>query len=289
MIFKRFANSLCKATMMSILMLCVLGTPLAAMASEKLNLGIIGSSPSKTIKQFKPLLHYLSAKGLPTGKVVVTKTVSEMIVKIKNEEVDFIFESPYGVVQMMDATGAVPVLIREKKGLKQYNSVVFVPKDSPIRTLSDLNGKVIAFEEPDSTSSFLLPKSILVGAGLTLSESSQPVPGQVAYYFSKDDDNTVAQVRAGKKADAGGIKKSAVDGNPEFRILTPESAYVPRHVLLVRKGVSFDRLKSLLLDAQNDPAASAALSAIKTPSGFSEFDGDPIAVMNGSVRKALGL
>ncbi len=93
------------------------------------------------------------------------------------------FESPYGALVMMDKTGAVPVLIREKKGVKEYSAVIFVPAASPVQKLADLTGKVVAFEDPSSTSSFVLPVNILKGAGLTVKESRKAVDGAIAYYF----------------------------------------------------------------------------------------------------------
>ncbi len=263
--------------------------PLTVLGGDALNLGMVDSKPSKIIKTFKPLLDYLGTKGITTGKVVVTKTLDQMAQKFQTGGADFMFESPFGSLELMDKAEVIPILIREKKGVKEYNAVIFVPKDSPIKALEDLKGKVVAFEDPASTSSYMLPKNILISAGLKLKESRKPVPGYVAYYFSKDDDNTVVQVKAGKKADAGGIKKNAVGGNPDFRILEPESAMVPRHVVLVRKDFNYEQLKKILLDMKNDPAGAKVLKSIKTPTGFSEFSDDPIKIMNIDVKKALGL
>ncbi len=128
-----------------------------------------------------------------------------------------------------------------------------------------------------------------MNAGLQLVESNSPSSWVLSYYFSKDDNNTIAQVSAGIKADAGGIKKSEVEGNANFRILSPESEYVPRHVVLVRKGVSYEKLKAVLLNMKNDAAAKDALKGMKTPTGFSQFEGNPSEIMNTTVRKALGL
>ena len=256
-------------------------------ASSTCNLGMIDDKPSKIIKRFSPLMDYLKSKGF-SGKVLVAKDKEKMIEMFKNGEVDFMFESPYLSIEIMDAVGAVPIMIREKSGIKEYNSVIFVKKDSPIQKVTDLKGKVIAFEDPGSTSSFVLPKNILTAAGLDLKESKDPVPGSVAYYFSKEDKNTIYHVKAGKTADAGGIKKGEVEKDDSFRILA-ESPYVPRHVVLVRKGYSPEKLKEILLAMKSDTAAKPVLEKIKTSSGFSEFDGDPIEVMNVTVRKALGL
>lgn len=199
------------------------------------------------------------------------------------------FESPYSTLILIDKTGAQPVLIREKSGVKTYNSAIFVKRGSSVRSFSDLVGKVVAFEDPNSTSSYLMPVNLLKDAGFTLQESDVPVSGAISYYFSKDDKNTLAQVRAGKKADAGGIKTSEVKDNPDFRMLSPESAHVPRHVVLIRKAVLSEKLEEVLLKMKNDPGAQNVLKAMKTPTGFSKFDGDPTKVMNTTVRSTLGL
>ncbi|GBC63070.1 metal-binding protein [Desulfonema ishimotonii] len=261
----------------------------AVSAGEPMTLGMIGSRPSRLIQRFTPLVGYLSTRGVAVDKVVIARSLEEMAEKFRSGEADFVFESVYGALKLMDETGAVPVLIREKSGVKMYNSVIFVKKDSPVQALKDLNGKVIAFEDPASTSSFMLPRAILENAGLKLRESRKPVPGFVACYFSKNDDNTIAQVRLGRKVDAGGIKKSEVENKPEFRLLSPESAYVPRHVLVVRKGLPSDELRNVLLGMKDDPDAQDVLKSIRTGTGFSEFDGDPAAFMNTTVREALGL
>ena len=258
-----------------------------ALSAEKLNLGMITDSPSKTIQSFTPFMDYLKEKGIPGGTIQTAKTIEAMTKYLKSGEVDFIFESPFGIIKMMDETGAVPILIREKDGIKEYSSVLIVLKDSPSTKLPDLVGKVVAFEDPTSTTSFVMPKVLLESAGLKLKESQQAVPGEVAYYFSKDDDNSIAQVKT-KKADAAGTKKTKLKNQPDLRVLK-ESQMVPRHVVLVRKGVPSDKLFSVLLGMNKDPKAQDLLKKMETPTGFSEFQGNAANVMNTTVRKALGM
>ena len=40
---------------------------------------------------------------------------------------------------------------------------------------------------------------------------------------------------------------------------------------------------------KDDPAATAALTALKSPTGFCEFSAEAATIMNGQVRDALGL
>ena len=265
--------------------LCVGGTP--AVGVEPLDLGTISDSPSKMIKRFTPLHAYLASKGLPIGRISNAQSISEMIELIKGAKVDYVFESPYGAVQIMEASGAIPVLIQEKDGVREYNSVIFVNRSSPIEDLDDLNGKIVVFQDPGSTSSYILPRNLLLGAGLELVELAERVPGKIAYYFSGQDANVLAHVKLGR-ADAGGTNKGAVAHLPQFRILSPELRYVPRYVLLVREGVDYGDLKEALLNMEADPAASDVLTAVELPTGFSEFEGDPREVMN-EVKAALGL
>ena len=269
----------------ALMVLCTAGTPVPA--QEKLDLGMISDGPSKTIKLFTPLFEYLKAQGLPMGKITSAESVDGMVDLIKQGKVDFVFESPYGAAQLMEATGAYPILIREKDGIREYNSVVFVNKDSDIENFADLAGEVVVFQDPGSTSAYILPRNLLAEAGLELVESERPVPGKLAYYFSGDDENLLAHVKLGK-ADAGGVDRTAVTQLPDFRIVPPESSYVPRHVVLVRDGLDSGALKDALLKMAADPEASEVLEAIETPTGFSEFEGDPSKIMN-DLKAALGL
>lgn len=258
-----------------------------ALAAEELNLGTIGESPTKTIRRFTPLKDYLAKKGLPIGKIVGTETVEEMIGLLKEGKVDFVFESPYGALQMMEVAGAQPVLIREKDGVRSYNSVIFVDARSPVRGFDDLVGKVIAFQDPGSTSAYMLPKTLLQQRGYALAESAQPVPGKIAYYFAGTDANLIAHVQLGRAA-AGGTDPVVVATLPRFRILQPQSPSVPRNVMVIRPGLDHAALKAALLGMAHDPDAAGVLNAIETPTGFSAFEGDPGRSME-EVKVSLGL
>lgn len=270
------------------ILLCGLSMTSSVATAKPLNLGMIHDSPSKMFKRFGPFMQYLQANGVETGKIITAKSVEEMAEHFKAGRVDLLFESPFGAIELMQKAGVKPLLIREKSGKRSYNSVIFVRAESDVESFKDLTGKVVAFEDPNSTSSFQLPRTLLTDAGLELVKSRKPVPGKVAYYFSNDDVNTLAQVKSGRVAQAGGIKASALDGKSEFRALEPGSAHVPRHVTLIGPNVDANALKELLLGMRTHTQAKAALKAMKTPTGFSEFDGDPVAELS-TVAKALGI
>ncbi len=273
----------------TICILALLVGPLLAHAEQAWNLGMIGNQPSILVERFMPLMAYMNQGGLHAGKIIAAKSLDEMIDLFEEGKVDFMFESAFGALKIIDATGAIPILIREKKGVREYRSAIFVSSDSQIKSIPDLNGKLIAFEDPTSTSSFVLPSELIRAAGLSLVESNFPTPGKISYYFTGNDYNTILQVRKGKKANAGGIKLSRIEGKTRFRVLTPHSVAVPRHVVLVRKGRDPLILEKILLKLSDDPSAKSILKRAKTATGFSRFNGDPAKIMNTTIRTALGL
>jgi phosphonate transport system substrate-binding protein len=255
---------------------------------EQIRFAMVDSSPSTMVERFSPFMTYLSDHNYDTTRIKVFKTLNEMTAALQTGQVNLTFESPAGALQFMNQASATPVLIRAKKGTVNYRSVIFVKNDSNISSFSELAGKVIAFEDPSSSSSYLMPFALLKESGLELIESKTSVEGKLAYYFSGDDKNTIAQVTRGRNADAGGIKENEVTSNDRLRILSPVSDFVPRHVVLVGKELDTKTLKHILLSMRNDPAAQDILLKMNNPTGFFEFEGDPNDLMLGRIKHTLG-
>jgi len=110
--------------------------------------------------------------------------------------------------------------------------------------VSDLKGKMIAFEDPHSTSGYLLPKAALLQAGLQLTEYSDPtasVPAdRVGYVFTRADDNTVFwvlrdRVTAGATSNLD-LTEHAKDRESELRVID-RTAPVPRQMVAHRPSM----------------------------------------------------
>jgi phosphonate transport system substrate-binding protein len=152
--------------------------------------------------------HYVGKRlvsfGVTSGKVVVAKDVQAMVEKIRQGEVDVVLQSAFPTIELREKTGLIPKLLVWRKGSSEYSSVFFVRQDSAIQNLSDLKGKTIVFEDPQSTSAYLLPKAELKGNGLVV----LPAEGQtgnaeaVRYVFAREEKNQTFFVLK-KRADAG--------------------------------------------------------------------------------------
>lgn len=66
--------------------------------------------------------------------------------------------SSYAAVYLQDPEAVEPVLVKiNLDGSYGYHSIGFARKDSGIKTLADLKGKVFGFGDPNSTSGYLIP------------------------------------------------------------------------------------------------------------------------------------
>jgi phosphonate transport system substrate-binding protein len=138
-----------------------------------IRIGTVDVDAVKQIMKFQPTADYIAAKisnetTQYKGEVIIPSTVNDMIKLLKEQRIDLYFESPFTIALVDKESGAVPFLLRWKEGVSQYHSIFIVKNNSSIKTLNDFAGKTIAFEAPESTSGYLLPKAYLVQKGFKL-------------------------------------------------------------------------------------------------------------------------
>ena len=180
--------------------------------SQIISLGDIDpDEPPKKIAKFQPLADYLAANladlGIQKGQVVIARDIDEMGRFLSEGTVDVYFDSAFPILATQDLSGSKIILRRWKGGIVEYWSRFIAKKDGGIASVEDFMGRVIAFEEPRSTSGFLLPAGTLMQRGFTLTEVSEPGAqvsvDEIGYYFSGDEENTVELVLRGDVAGGG--------------------------------------------------------------------------------------
>src|SRR5215471_3220923 len=123
---------------------------------KTLSLGIVFKGPREPIEvHFQDFVDYVARKlyGMPEmkGKVVVAPTALQLVKPILEKQVDFYLESPYPTY-LINKQGVATLLVRRwKGGMADYRSLLFTNKSGATR-VEDLRGKIIAFEDPGSTS-----------------------------------------------------------------------------------------------------------------------------------------
>jgi len=226
--------------------------------AETLTLGSVNDNIRKHIERFTPLAQYLEREladdGVTDVEISVLPNSQAMAEALRQGDVDLYFDSPLVATRVAQMAEAVPFLRRWKNGEATYHSVIVVPADSDMQTIDDLRGSVIGFQEPDSTSGYLLPLAMLLDADLPLQhlhqDQEQPTEDTVGYLFTGDDRNTALGLVRGT-LDAGATDNQGFESlqtaQPDrFRALA-RSIEVPRQVV-IRSGALDETLASVIAD-----------------------------------------
>ena len=249
------------------------GSPAAGQTPQKpttatLTLGIVAETHQKEIEEhFREFVRYLARKISPATaleeKVVVTSTLPELAKLLNQGTVDFYMESPYPTYVVNNVHGAGMLLLRRwKSGMADYRSLIFTHRNSGIQRLDELRGKMIAFEDPESSSGYFLPKLFLQRNGLRLAEKAalDATVGatEVGFVFAHSQENLVDLVLTQKVA-AGAFSNddhAALDEKTRNDILVlAQTELLPRHLLSVRKDMPLGlvgRLEKTLLAMHED-------------------------------------
>jgi phosphonate transport system substrate-binding protein len=257
----------------------------AAPARDTLVIGSVSRSIKEEIETFRPLAEYLATRlgeaGIRHVKVAVVTNSREMSRRLASGQVDVYIDSPFIIAQMSREAGARPFLRRWKKGAAEYHTLFVARKDSGIRSFDDLLGKVIAFDDPQSSSGHLLPRAMLLERGYRLVEVTDPaapVPADaIGYVFSMDDVNTMFWVDHGKVA--AGVT------SPEFLQLYEKkrkgtvvafarSIDIPRQVVAHRAGLSpavVAELERAMMAMETTKEGQRALKEFQKTTRFDRF------------------
>lgn len=254
-------------------------------SQESIVLADIASNPSKKIKQFQPLADYLAANlsesDARLGKVKIAPDLKTIAQWLQSGEVDIYFDSPYPAMMVSEQSGAQPILRRWKDGTAEYSGIFFALKEQDITSADDLKGKMIAFDEPVSTSGYFLPIVYLLEQGLNPVEKSSPTApvaaDEVGYVFSNDEENVIQWVVSGKVA-AGVVKQPSFMEMPESSrskmTVIGETEKVARHIVMVRSDMEPEqvkKIKTLLVEMDKTPQGKTVLKQFEETSQFDEF------------------
>ena len=267
-----------------------LGLPAHASEDEHiLVLGRISDDPAAHFNQLKPLLDYVVPRmrdvGITEGRILMARDAQQMTSYLRRGRVDWVTETAGTGMQLQQRAGARPLLLTERGGVSRYHGVFFVRRDSGLERLSDLEGRTIAFQNTTSTSAYFAPATALLDAGqrleILLSPMDRPSADAVGYVFARSELNIAAWVHK-RLVDAGVVSNLDWDDvrrmppafRRDFRVIH-ETQDFPRALEMVRGDLDPKigaRLREVLLEAAQDPAASEALSVFFRTTRFLPVD-----------------
>ena len=272
----------------------VAAQPRESVEAKTLTLGLVSETHQKEIQEhFRDFVRYVARKLSPgrdiEAKVVTAATAFDLAQLLEQRKVDFYMESAYPTYQINSVHGAGTVLLRRWKGGRaEYYSVIFTKRNSGIKSLEDLKGKTIVFEDPGSTSGYLMPKLFLQRNGLKLVEKVRFDPNSAAadvgYTFARSQDRLVEAVLT-QQAAAGAFSNddlAALDDKKKSELTQlAQTDRLPRHLVSVRNDLApplVAGIEKILLSMDDDAEGRKILQRTDGTSRFDVLPGGEAAM-----------
>ena len=228
---------------------------------------LIGLIPEQNIfrqmERYHPLADYLSKRVGMKIRLTVLPRYGNIIDNFASTGMDGAFFGSFTYVLAHEKLG-VEVLARPMSlnGTSTYHGLIFVRKDSRIKSIHQMKGKRFAFVDKATTAGYLLPRAYFEEHGKNyrtfLKES----------YFAGTHEDAILDV-LNRKADIGAAKNTVYErlGASDDRInkelvILERSPDVPENALAVGKSLddsSKKKLLGVLLALHEDPEGMAIL------------------------------
>jgi phosphonate transport system substrate-binding protein len=285
--------------MFVLLLTCLNGGEAEAQTSKSaevkaIHLGLVSEINKAAIEeQFRDFVRYVSRRIAPGSetddKVIIAPTPFELAKLLEQRRVDYYFESVYPTYTINYVHNAGKMLLRRwKGGASEYQSMIFTKRDGGIKQLADLRGKMMIFEDPGSTSGYLMPKLFMSRNGFKLVEKKSydpnAVPTDIQYSFAYLRSKLIEAVLT-KQVAAGAISDDDYAGLDEKRksemVILAETEKLPRHLVSVRIDLApqtVGKLNDLLVAMHDDAEGQRILKKTDQTTKFDPLPGGEAAL-----------
>ena len=271
------------SALMSVLLaaVCSIGHASSNPDPETLKVALLPDENASTvIKYNKPLEIYLEKELGKKIELVVTTDYSSMIEAMRHGRIDMAYFGPLSYVLAKQKSDIEPFAAMKQKGGTTYQSVLIANTGAGIAKISDIVNKNVAYGDKASTSSHLIPKSILAENGLKAGENYRE-------HFAGSHDAVAMAVQNGH-AQAGGLSK------PIFESLVQRGLVDPNKVKVLAESKPYPQypwtMRSNLKPELKEKIRAAFLN-LKDPEVLKPFKADgfgPISDKDYDVVRSLG-
>jgi methyl-accepting chemotaxis protein len=238
-----------------------------------LRMGVVPlEAPAVMFKKFSPLAAYLGAYLKRKVDLKVAVDFEDAIRDLEQGVTQFCFMGPSTYIAAHRKAGALVLVKALNNGKPFHHSAVFTREDSGISRLEDIRGRSFAFGDINSTSSHIVPRSMLLDAGIDLKDL-------LFYRFLGHHEEVLRAVLNGD-FDAGGAMETVAERYREKGIkLLKLSADIPEFNIcaaaVLDAGVMAELKQGLLkLDATNPEGAGILRAINENYTGFTEASDD---------------
>ena len=217
---------------------------------------------STVIKNNQGLKDYLESQLGKKIELIVTTDYSSMIEAMRHGRLDLAYFGPLSYVLARQKSEIEPFAALKVKGSTTYQSVVIGNISSGVKTIGDIKGKNMAYGDKVSTSSHLIPKSVLAEKGLNSGSDYKE-------HFVGSHDAVALAVQNGH-AQAGGLSRPIFESLVERKMVSLDKVKVlayskpfPQYPWTLRSNLKpelKDKIRSAFLNLK-DPAVLKAFKA----------------------------
>ena len=238
--------------------------------------------PDRMLRAYGGMIARLRERLAPAhvrvDDLVIARDLDDLSQRLARGDVDMVVETAFPTLVLKERSRCLdPALVVVRRGQREYRSVFFTRKESPVRALADLRGRTLVLQALRSTSAFALPKAELERAGLAVvpADESRAARASVRYVLALSEINQAIWVLH-DKGDAGAFNEGDWAALPEkirsqLRVFH-ETRPLVRGLLSFRQGLDPRARKAaedVLLALDKDEAGRAALALA---SGLTRFE-----------------
>lgn len=224
-------------------------------AENEISFGIVPqSNGSKLSKLWSPILQYLEENTEIDLRFATARNISTFEKRVKSGKYDIVYMNPFHYTMFHEAQGYNAFAKAKKKRLK---GIMVVLKDSPYRSLNDLDNTELAFPS-NAFAANLVPRAVLSKSNLSFTSK-----------YVSSHDSVYRNVARGRYPAGGGVMRTFKNTSPEYRdklkILWKSDGYTP-HAFAAHPRVPkaiVEKLQNALLLMEQTPKGKALLKKIR--------------------------
>ncbi|MBS4096950.1 MAG: phosphate/phosphite/phosphonate ABC transporter substrate-binding protein [Sulfuricella sp.] len=208
----------------------------------------------KLFRIWKPVVDELEKRSGVELKLVATLSVPEFEGALHNGTFDFVYANPYHILRESAHQGYIP-LVRDAEPLR---GILVTRKNSPLRALSDLEGKTLAMPSPNA-----IGASLLIRADLERLHHVKMAP-----LYVKTHSSVYLHVANGLADAGGGVEKTLAEQDQVIRDqlhILYTTREIPSHPVAAHPRVPKEvreKVRQALLDLAATPAGQALLAEV---------------------------
>ena len=234
-------------------------SPVHAAAKEVYILAVVPQfTPSEVHRNWAPFVEKLSKATQRNFEIRIYPSIPKFEEGFLNGEIDLAFMNPYHAVMAKRAQGYIP-LVRD--AAKPLTGILIVRRDSPVKTIKELNGKELAFPAPNAFGASLYLRALL----------AEQEKISITPRYVKTHTNVYRHVIMGEVVAGGGVNttlaQEPAEVQAQLRVLF-ETPAVAAHPLVAHprmpEGVR-QTVTTVLLEMGNEPAWKTLLAAMQIP------------------------